>query len=269
MFFTSVFNDAAPSSSFYFQEEATISMIGIRDLHDNVFYYLIFVSIFVTYYLFISVFQNNLNVSIKDLNHNSILEIIWTIIPAIILIFIALPTFKLLYNLDDVLKPLISLKIEGNQWFWNYFINDSIGLNVEFSSYPLTSWFNGQLRFLEVDNKILLPILTPIRLLFSASDVIHSWTIPSFGIKVDCIPGRINHSSLFILREGLFYGQCSELCGLGHSNMPILIHAVNSFNYMNWLFSFFNFNANDFFILSNVLNPLLHKISPIYWHVIC
>ena len=162
--------------------------------------------------------------------------------PAFILIIIAIPSFKLLYALDEIITPEITVKIKGAQWYWNYEISDIENININFDSYTLTldDLEEGQFRLLDVDNRLILPILTPIRLLITAEDVIHSFTIPSFGIKTDAVPGRLNHSSLFILREGVFYGQCSELCGKSHYNMSIVIEAVKKLNYINWLYEKLN-----------------------------
>lgn len=255
-FFNFIHLDAAPKNSIYFQEESSISMIGIRDLHDSLMFYLIIILILVTYFIIFNILQKNLFVRIKEFIHNTTLEIIWTILPAIILLLIAIPTFKLIYNIDEVIKPLVTLKVIGNQWFWNYEINDTIGINVDFSSYPLTDVKNGQLRLLETDQRVLLPTLTPIRLLFTSNDVMHSWAVPSLGIKMDCIPGRINHSSLYILRKGVYYGQCSELCGLAHFNMPIVIEAVTSSEYVRWLLSFSDFNFENLKSLTSIFKNI-------------
>lgn len=255
-FFNFIHLDAAPKNSLYFQEESSISMIGIRDLHDSLMFYIIIILILVTYFIFFNILQKNLFVRVKEFIHNTTLEIIWTILPALILLIIAIPTFKLIYNIDEVIKPLVTLKVIGNQWFWNYEINDTIGINVDFSSYPLTDVKEGQLRLLETDQRVLLPILTPIRLLFTSNDVMHSWAVPSLGIKMDCIPGRINHSSLYILRKGVYYGQCSELCGLAHFNMPIVIEAVNTSDYIRWLLSFSDLNFENLKSLTSIFKNI-------------
>lgn len=244
-----IYNDAGSLWQINLQEEGSPIMIGIRDLHDEIMYYIIIIIILVTYILGqnIITYKNKnekgiekLNINSKDLNHSTIVELIWTIIPAIILILIAIPSFKLMYSIDEVIKPLITLKVQGNQWYWTYNIVDTIGLNIEFTSYPkgTEDLKIGELRLLEVDNRVILPILIPIRVLITASDVMHAWAIPSLGIKIDAIPGRINHGLIYILREGLYYGQCSELCGQGHAYMPIAIEGVKISNYINWLISF-------------------------------
>ena len=207
-----IYNDAGSKWQMNLQEEGSPIMIGIRDLHDEVMYYLIIIIILVSYILVKNIISysskkgKRLNINSKDLNHSTIVELIWTIIPGIILILIAIPSFKLMYSIDEVVKPLITLKVEGNQWYWTYNIVDTIGLNIEFTSYPKSTedLKIGELRLLEVDNRIILPILIPIRVLITASDVMHAWAIPSLGIKIDAIPGRINHGLIYILREGLY-----------------------------------------------------------------
>lgn len=175
--------------------------------------------------------------------HNTKLEIIWTIIPTIILIFIAVPSFILLYSLDEVINPSITLKAIGHQWYWSYEYSDYTEENsINFDSYMITEndLEFGQFRLLEVDNRIVLPVNTHIRVLITAGDVLHSWAVPSMNVKADAVPGRLNQLTLFIKRPGVYYGQCSELCGVNHAFMPIVIEAVSLWNYSNWLTSRFS-----------------------------
>jgi cytochrome c oxidase subunit 2 len=176
----------------------------------------------------------------KYMTHNVLLEIVWTLLPSIILIIIAIPSFKLLYAQDEIINPIITVKAIGQQWYWSYEISGEEG-DISFDSYAISdSDLNlGHIRLLDVDNPLYLPILSPIRLLTTSIDVIHSFALPSFGIKIDAIPGRINHAFLYILREGIYYGQCSELCGQLHYNMPIVIKAVSPLSYLSWLSSSF------------------------------
>lgn len=248
-----IYNDSSKIWQILFQEEATPIMIGIRDLHDNIMFYLIIILFFIGYFLIVNIFQLGLTIKSRDLNHSSIIEFIWTVIPSIILIIIAIPTFKLLYTMDEVLKPFITLKVQGNQWYWTYSILDTFGINIEFTSYPKIDLKKGELNLLEVDNRILLPIYIPIRVLITGSDVMHAWAIPSLGIKIDAIPGRINHGLIYLLREGVFYGQCSELCGIGHAYMPIVIEGVKSYKYINWLFSFLDIKIEELMLLSKII----------------
>lgn len=252
-----VFNDVGENWGLNLQEEATPIAAGIIDLHNYVMYYLIIIFIFVSYLLCIKIYnsakkKNSIGGGtnwIRNINHSHMIELIWTIIPAIILVIIAIPSFKLLYSLeaDDLIKPSVTLKITGNQWFWNYEISDILvnngtydNYNINFDSYTKSEedLMLGELRLLDVDNRVLLPINTPIRLLITAQDVIHSFAVPSFGIKMDAVPGRINHASLFILKPGVYYGQCSELCGSAHERMSIVIEGTSILNYIKWLSTF-------------------------------
>ena len=173
--------------------------------------------------------------------HSSLLEIIWTILPAVILILIAVPSFALLYSLDEILDPQITLKIVGHQWYWSYEYSDYLTTQSDegfgFDSYLLSAddLTPGAFRLLEVDNRVILPVNTHIRLLVSAADVLHSWAVPSFGIKVDACPGRLSQASLFLKKEGVFYGQCSEICGINHGFMPIVVKSVSISEYLAWL----------------------------------
>jgi len=162
---------------------------------------------------------------------------------------VAIPSFALLYSMDEVIDPIITLKVIGNQWYWSYEYSD----NLEFSDEPLIfdsymiqedDLAIGQFRLLEVDNRVLVPTNSHIRVLITASDVLHSWAIPSLGIKLDACPGRLNQTSMFIKREGVFYGQCSEICGVNHAFMPIVVEAVSLEDYLTWLKNKINFDFN-------------------------
>ena len=170
----------------------------------------------------------------------TLIELIWTITPAIILILIAFPSFKLLYLMDEVSDPSMSILAEGHQWYWSYQYPDFLTSDnefIEFDSYiiPESDLEEGALRMLEVDNRVILPELTHIRFIITAGDVIHSFAVPSLGIKCDAYPGRLNQVSVFVNREGVFYGQCSEICGILHSSMPIVIESVSLEKFLTWL----------------------------------
>lgn len=235
-----VYNDSPKEWSIGFQDEATPIAAGIVDFHNKALYYLIIVLTIVIYVILVRIKSNRTINWLRKRNHSTIIEIIWTIIPGIILIIIAIPSLKLLYAMDEVLNPNVTLKAIGNQWFWNYEINDIEGINVNFESYTKSTedLEDGELRLLDVDNRVLLPIETPIRLLVTAQDVIHSFYMPSFGVKIDAIPGRINHSSIYILRPGVYYGQCAELCGAGHERMSLVVEGVTTPEYLTWLSTF-------------------------------
>lgn len=159
--------------------------------------------------------------------------------PSLILVVVALPSFALLYSIDEVVDPSITVKCVGHQWFWSYEYSDfeaRLG-NINFDSYmiPEDELELGELRLLEVGNRVVLPTSTHIRILVTAADVLHSWAVPSLGVKVDACPGRLNQTSIFFLRSGVFFGQCSEICGVGHANMPIVVESVTPENYVSWL----------------------------------
>lgn len=169
------------------------------------------------------------------LYEGQIIELIWTVIPALILIFIALPSLRALYLLDEVKTPALTIKTIGHQWYWSYEYSDFPSL--EFDSYiiPSQDLSSKDFRLLEVDNRTVIPFNTQIRLLVSAADVIHSWTIPSIGIKVDALPGRLNQLRIFSLRPGILYGQCSEICGANHRFIPIVLEIISLKDFISWI----------------------------------
>jgi cytochrome c oxidase subunit 2 len=238
-------NDAPQPWQIGFQDGGSPSFEGIIELHDQIMFYLIVILLGVGWMLSSTIRKFNSyhnQIVHKYHNHGTLIELIWTITPALVLIAIAFPSFKLLYLLDEVIDPVITVKAIGNQWFWSYeysdYVND-IGETIEFDSYmvPDSELEPGQLRLLEVDNRVILPVDTHIRLIITARDVIHSFAVPSLGLKLDALPGRLNQTSVIINREGVFYGMCSELCGIYHFAMPIVIEAVSLESYLLWLSS--------------------------------
>nr|YP_010833709.1 cytochrome c oxidase subunit II [Tympanophyllum maximum]WFP43217.1 cytochrome c oxidase subunit II [Tympanophyllum maximum] len=201
--------------------------------HDHTLLILLMITVLVTYIMMSLLFNNFTH---RLLLEGQMIEIIWTILPAIILIFIALPSLRLLYLLDETMNPLITVKTIGHQWYWTYEYTD-FPTPYEFDSYimPYSELPNNGFRLLDVDNRTILPMNTQIRMLVTAADVLHSWTIPSFGVKVDATPGRLNQINFFMNRPGLFYGQCSEICGANHSFMPIVIESVNTSTFIQWI----------------------------------
>jgi cytochrome c oxidase subunit II len=235
--------DSPSAWGIYFQDSATPQMEGLVELHDNIMYYLVII-LFAVGWVLLSLIINFVNtkapISHKYLNHGTLIELIWTITPAIILILIAFPSFKLLYLMDEVTDPAMSVLAEGHQWYWSYQYPDFLDSNdefIEFDSYivPDSDLEEGDLRLLEVDNRVILPELTHVRFIITAGDVIHSFACPTLGIKTDAYPGRLNQASVFINREGVFYGQCSEICGILHSSMPIVIESVSIEKFLTWL----------------------------------
>lgn len=174
----------------------------------------------------------------RFLLHGHLIELIWTILPMFILIFIAIPSLKILYLTDEVHINKLTLKTIGHQWYWRYEYSDFYF--VEFDSFilPLNQLKNNEFRLLDVDTRCILPYNFPIRVLTTSIDVIHAWTIPSLGIKIDSTPGRLNQIIIFINRPGIFFGQCSEICGTNHRFIPIVIEATNFKNFKNWLIFF-------------------------------
>ena len=235
--------DAPHAWGIYFQDSATPQMEGLVELHDIIMYYLVIILFGVGWILFSIMYNyvhNKSPISHKYLNHGTLIELIWTITPAIVLILIAFPSFKLLYLMDEVSDPSMSILAEGHQWYWSYQYPDFINAEeefVEFDSYivPESDLEEGTLRMLEVDNRVIVPEDTHIRFILTSGDVIHSFACPALGLKCDAYPGRLNQISAYINREGVFYGQCSEICGILHSSMPIVIESVSIENFVEWL----------------------------------
>lgn len=235
--------DAAEPWQFGFQDPATPAMEGMIDFHDYIMVFLTVIAVFVLWMLIqvLVKFNEDVNpVSVK-FTHSSVLEIVWTILPAVILMLIAVPSFGLLYSLDELIDPTVTLKVVGHQWYWSYEYSDYAtlegGESLNFDSYMIATddLTHGSFRLLEVDNRVILPVNTHIRVLVTAADVLHSWAVPSFGIKVDACPGRLSQASLFIKREGTYYGQCSEICGVNHGFMPIVVKGVSVDNFVTWI----------------------------------
>lgn len=227
----------------YFQESATPAMEGLVELHDNIMYYLVIILFTVGWILYCIVkrfISKKSPISHKYLDHGTYIELFWTATPAIVLMLIAFPSFKLLYLMDDLDDPSMSVSAMGHQWYWSYEYPDFLDQNdetIEFDSYivPDSDLEKGALRMLEVDNRVILPELTHVRFIVSSGDVIHSLACPSLGIKVDAYPARLNQASLYLNREGVFYGQCSEICGIMHSSMPIVVESVSIEKFLSWL----------------------------------
>jgi len=167
--------------------------------------------------------------------HNTLLEVAWTVIPVIILAVIAVPSFKVLYFMDKAPNAEMTVKVTGYQWYWGYEYPDHGGIAFDSRMIPDEEIKPGQLRLLEVDNRVVVPVGADIRVLVTAADVIHSWAMPSLGVKKDAVPGRLNETWFRAEREGVYYGQCSEICGTGHGYMPIAIEAVSKEKFESWV----------------------------------
>ena len=287
-----------------FQYPATRIMFALIHLHHFMMFFIIIILFFVFTLIFLIfqhfTFNNNLNfkdfLKLKDINnvnitHGSILEIVWIVIPSVILLFIAIPSFSLLYAMEFVSDAYILLNVIGHQWYWSYecviktqflpveqlFSAEKIDfykfkyIRFKFDSYMVETndLVTGELRLLETTNPIILPVDTNIKVLVTADDVIHSWAIPALGVKIDAIPGRLNQIFFKIDRCGHFYGQCSEICGVNHGFMPISLYAVelkDFFKYLNFISeSVYNnmylkhYFIRNSFILDNVYSTLYNS----------
>nr|UKE80166.1 cytochrome c oxidase subunit II [Pyrota palpalis] len=214
------------------QDSASPLMEQLSFFHDHTLLVLTIITILVGQ-LMASLFLNKF--IHRYLLEGQLIEVIWTILPAITLIFIALPSLRLIYILDETNNPLLTVKTIGHQWYWSYEFSDF--KNLEFDSYmiptnELNSW---NFRLLDVDNRLVVPFKTQVRMLVTAADVLHSWTIPSLGVKIDATPGRLNQTNFLSNRAGLFYGQCSEICGANHSFMPIVMESISPNYFIKWV----------------------------------
>nr|AWB99566.1 cytochrome c oxidase subunit 2 [Anopheles aff. oswaldoi SPForm PGF-2018] len=219
------------------QDSSSPLMEQLNFFHDHTLLILTMITILVSYIMGMLMFNKFTN---RFLLHGQTIEIIWTVLPAIILMFIAFPSLRLLYLMDEINTPSITLKSIGHQWYWSYEYSDF--LNLEFDSYMIPTnelELNG-FRLLDVDNRVILPMNNQIRILVTATDVLHSWTVPSLGVKVDATPGRLNQLNFLINRPGLFFGQCSEICGANHSFMPIVIESIPMNFFIKWITSMTN-----------------------------
>jgi len=290
-----------------FQDAGTAIMQGIINLHHHIFCLIIMVLIFVgliffeTYQFsywkkvtplvvlgngqeqnkiklvntiyFIKKLKTSYNLNVS---HGVLLEIIWTIIPSLILLAIVGPSFALLYAMDAFVDPSITVKVLAHQWYWSYEYSDFfqkpiyneinnnkyyVNLNYNFDSYMVATsdLKKGDLRLLEVDNALYLPTYSRLRLDVTSDDVMHSFAVPSLGIKIDAIPGRLNIAYAEILREGIYFGQCSELCGVNHGFMPIKVVAVNYSNYINYIILNSELSESEYSVLNYALSLKLNK----------
>jgi len=236
------------------QPSATSSKDRIHDFHNMLLVIITAITIFVLVLLIWVVIRYNKRANPKPSNvtHNVLLEIVWTIVPVVILIIIAVPSFKILYENDQITEPEMTLKITGYQWYWGYEYPDHDG--IAFNSYmvPTEELTSDQKRLLSTDNVVVLPVNTDISILVTSNDVIHSWAMPAFGIKVDAVPGQTNETWFRIHKPGIYYGQCSEICGKDHAFMPIEIHAVSKEAFKAWIEKAKEeFAVNDYQIKSN------------------
>lgn len=226
--------DAAEPSGLFFQDSGNDITQELIFFHDTVMISVLMILIVVGWLMFTAIINKFYH---KFLVDGILIEIIWTCIPAVILIFIAFPSLQLLYVMDEVINPSLTIKAIGHQWYWSYEYSTFSDVDVSFDSYmiPTTDLEVGDMRLLEVDNRLILPVNSLTRVIVTGADVIHCFAIPSLGVKVDAIPGRLNQTSFFIKRASTYYGQCSEICGSEHSFMPIVVEAVSESKWSKWI----------------------------------
>ena len=220
-----------------FQKSASKSMNDIVWFHDYMLLPIITaITAFVLFLLlYVCVrYRSSRNKVPSTTSHNTMIEVIWTLVPCLILIVMAVPSFKVLYSQDEIPKADVTIKAIGYQWYWGYEYPDE---NIIFDSYMIEEkdLRDDQPRLLAVDNEVVVPVNKVIKVLITANDVLHAWALPSFGVKRDAVPGRINETWFKAEKEGTYYGQCSELCGIKHAFMPITVRVVSEDDYQEWL----------------------------------
>jgi cytochrome c oxidase subunit 2 len=219
------------------QDSATPIMSDITWFHNILLWIIAGISAFVLALLLIIIvrFNARANPTPTRTTHNTLLEVLWTILPVIILACIAVPSFRLLFIQLDVPKPDLTIKATGKQWFWTYDYPDNNNLEINSVMVAEQDLKPGQPRLLTVDNEMVVPVNKVVHVIVTGADVIHSFNVPSFGIRIDAVPGRINETWFKATTEGMFYGQCSELCGKDHSFMPIAVRVVSDADFAAWL----------------------------------
>nr|ACU00329.1 cytochrome c oxidase subunit II [Siren intermedia] len=221
----------AYSSQLGFQDAASPIMEELLHFHDHALMAVFLISTLVLYIITIMMTTKLTNTNAMDAQE---IEMVWTIMPAIILIVIALPSLRILYLMDEISNPHLTVKAIGHQWYWSYEFTDYENLTFDSYMIPTQDLLPGQFRLLEVDNRMVVPMESPIRMLISSEDVLHSWALPSMGVKTDAIPGRLNQTTFIASRPGVYYGQCSEICGANHSFMPIVVETTPLNSFQSW-----------------------------------
>jgi cytochrome c oxidase subunit 2 len=220
-----------------FQNPASDGMRDIVNFHNNILLPIIIaISVFVLFLMIYACirFRASRNPVPSKTTHNVAVEVLWTLIPCLILIVMAVPSFKILYKQDTIPKAEVTIKAIGYQWYWGYEYPDE---NIIFESYMIKEeeLKENQPRLLTVDNEVVVPVNKVVKVLITANDVLHAWALPSFGVKRDAVPGRINETWFKAEKVGTYYGQCSELCGIQHAFMPITVRVVSEEDYAEWL----------------------------------
>lgn len=220
-----------------FQDAATPVAERMHDFHNLLLVIISVISAFVLLLLIYVMIRFNAkaNPTPSKTTHNTLVEVLWTVIPIMILVGIAVPSFKLLYFGDRVAKPDMTLKVTGYQWYWGYSYPDHGNLTFESRIVEDKDLKPGQPRLLTVDANVVVPVDTNVRVLLTSDNVLHSWAVPAFGVKTDTVPGRLNETWFRATKTGTYYGQCSELCGVNHGFMPIAVEVVSKEAFARWV----------------------------------
>jgi cytochrome c oxidase subunit 2 len=219
------------------QPPATPVKDRLSAFHDELLVIIFLITIFVLSLLVYVIvrFRHQRNPVPTRTSHNTVIEMLWTVVPVLILVIIAIPSFKLMYYMDRVPNPDMTIKVTGHQWYWTYEYPDHNGLSFDSNLIPDADLKPGQKRLLDVDNPLVVPVDAVIRVLVTGTDVIHSWFVPSFGVQEYAIIGRLNESWMKIEHDGIYYGQCNQICGINHAFMPIKVQAVPKDEFQRWL----------------------------------
>jgi cytochrome c oxidase subunit 2 len=218
-----------------FQDAASSVILQLISFHDHTLLVLTLVLTVVGYAMAALIINTHIN---RYIIEAQTIETVWTILPALILLVLALPSLRILYVTDEISQPSLTIKTIGHQWYWRYEYTDFIDVEIDSYMIPTTDLIPGDYRLLEVDNRVVVPIQLEIRILITAADVIHSWTVPALGVKVDAVPGRLNQIGFTTSQPGVFYGQCSEICGANHSFIPIAVESINTSSFIKWISNF-------------------------------
>ena len=219
------------------QPAATPVKERIHDLHNLLLVIITLITVFVLTLLVYVIwrFNERRNPTPSRTTHNTLIEVLWTVVPVVILVIIAIPSFGLLYYMDKTQKADMTIKVTGHQWYWSYDYPDNGNISFDSNGIPEADLKPGQRRLLEVDNQLVVPVNTNIRILIAGTDVLHSWFIPSLGVQMYAVIGRLNETWMNVEKEGVYYGQCNQLCGVNHAFMPIAVHAVSKEEFARWV----------------------------------
>nr|AAR32832.1 cytochrome oxidase subunit II [Basileuterus fulvicauda] len=220
----------ANHSQLNFQDASSPIMEELMEFHDHALMVALAICSLVLYLLTHTLTEKMTSNTVNA----QVIELVWTILPAMVLVTLALPSLRILYMMDEINEPDLTLKAIGHQWYWTYEYTDLKDLTFDSYMIPTADLPLGHFRLLEVDHRVIVPMNSTIRVIVTADDVLHSWAVPSLGVKTDAIPGRLNQTSFLASRPGVFYGQCSEICGANHSFMPIVVESTPLADFENW-----------------------------------